>query len=293
MYCYPKCMPEFQDTLDVESDGLTIAQRENARAANRLSEPFSGPRRRMSIGEIQEHTAVFRTDPQPTSTVDAGVSAIDEPTDTSWLLPPHLALFYKKMVVTSLLADNMKQYVLDALRSHDAVFILSVRKNIGMPNAWLTALETLKERLFPSIDFDHMCISAETDETFGWLYVDGKHFAIPLDHDNDICTTDDALVAELELYITRFVPPVNARCRGVQREVERLMTAKQSQPSFMQRQVTDIGAEPPVEVPLIKKTTRHVDPSDVFLAKWEAEAKVELEASKKARLAVIRSSSLL
>ena len=161
-------MPEFRNTLHTESDQLTVGQKERAKATERLSEPLSTPRPRMSVDEIRELTAVFRTNLQPASAHDEDDIVIpfplltsgdasdelvltfspevtDESVDPAWLLSPHLALFYSKADATPLPAHDMKRYVLESLRSHDAVFILNVRKNIGMPKAWLTALEALKE----------------------------------------------------------------------------------------------------------------------------------------------------
>lgn len=254
---------------------LSLGQRERMRRNESLRAPPAGPRPRVSMADIQKQTSEFSTDAQSTS--------------PTWLLPPHLTLFYKKREAPMLPSDTIKQCVIDSLRLHDAVFIVVIRKNIGIPTAWLAALEELKSKLSPDIDFDFMFIPSGTDETIAGLYVDGGYLAIQLDHDNNICTTDDALIAGLELCVSRMVSPIHRRCRAVQKDTERAATIP---PDVIPAAVPEPSLPCISEAPP-KKPIRTVDASDVFLAQWDAEARADNAAANKVRLAAVRSTSRL
>jgi|GEM_PF-7069099 len=263
----------------------------------------------MSVEAIRSITAPFRSHAQPEVPGDLASYQLEYPfpspepdddfdptadipdgsiTDSVWLTPPHTMLFYVKGSATPPPLDTIKQHVLDSLHSNDAVFILSVRKDVGIPMSWIAALEKLKTTFSPAIDFDFMFIPSGTSETFGCLYVDEHYRSIPLDHDNYVCTTDDALMAELEMCITEMTSPLYKRCHAVRKEVEKVTTA--SHP------IEDLITPDPVQRPIVgvasfKKPARSVDIVDQVFARWEAESRADRDAANKARLAAVRSSS--
>lgn len=257
------------ETIVPRSVGLTQAQIEQQRRTHRLLE--HGARPRMSIAAIQHITSVFR--PQ---------SSQPEP---DWLLPPDLTLFYAKGVAELPATDNMKHYILESLRTHDAVFILGMHKNIPIPQGWIMALESLKLKLAPDIDFDFVLVPSSTNETFGRLYVDGHSLPIPLVHDKNICTTDITLIDAVEKRVFENTSPVHKRRRAIQKEVTKISTiSHEPDPVPMQ----EPEPMPPHSAPPV---ARSLDPVEGILQKWDAQYRAELQEARRIRQRIVTSSS--
>ena len=239
---------------------LTTAP-ELQKGAHRLLE--HGPRPRMSIAAIQQITSVFRTQYSRT--------------EPDWLLPPDLMLFYTKGVATPPTTDNMRSYILDFLRAHDAVFILAAHKNIPIPQGWITALQSLKLKLTPDIDFDFVFVPSSTNETFGRLYINEYSLTIPLVHDKNICTTDDVFIDKVEKCVVENASPVHKRCRAVQEEVAMLSAISHGP-----------VPTPPRTAP---PATQSSHPADSILQKWDAQYRAEIQEARKIRQRIITSSS--
>ncbi|MCX6733764.1 MAG: hypothetical protein NTX63_03035 [Candidatus Peregrinibacteria bacterium] len=248
---------------------LTLAQIELQRRAHRLLE--HGTRPRMSIADIQKITSVFH--PQSPQT------------EPDWLLPPDLTLFYARGDAPLLATDNMKRYILESLRAHDAVFILGMHKNIPIPQGWITALESLKLKLAPDIDFDFVFVPSSTNETFGRLYVDEHSLAIPLVHDKNMCTTDDALIHEVEKCIATNASPIHKRRRAIQKEAERVSAISQ------EPELSPIHEPEPTPPCIVSSTTRSLDPVEGILQKWDAQYRAEVQETRKIHQRIITSSS--
>lgn len=149
----------------------------------------------------------------------------------------------------------MRSSIIDSLRSNDAVFILGIRKNINIPQMWLTALETFKVNAASEIDFDFIIVPVETDVTVGNLYVGAHRHAIPLEHDDHLCTTDEALITTLTSLIIQTIPPIYRRCKAIRKAVENAVIPKSS----------------PTPTPQPNTTIRHADAVEDTLQRWDAQ----------------------
>lgn len=260
---------------------LSLGQRERKRITESLLAPHVGPRPRISIADIQRQTAssFIITQPADLDPAEPDSFAIHYavPADPPCPSPPDLTLFYTKGEALKPTTDNIKQYVLDSLRTNDAILILNIRSGVSIPQPWLTALDALKVKLSPDIDFDFLFISYGGIETFGRLYIDELNLVVPLDHDNNMCTSYDALINELEGCIMSAVSPVNKRCRAVLKEVERVLAA---------REITQQAAPEPLpeQTPITNRNEEERDSvSERVLSQWQSQFLANREEERRER----------